>query len=315
MKIGIAVAVYKPVVEHFARQLQSILDQTHRNWVCALTLDSPLEELRANPRLKPFFEDARFMWSENTERLGVKKNFEAGIQLVLREGAQAIACSDQDDVWFEKKLATSVAELKKRPAMSLVHSDMQVSVGEDERVLPETAWQIEKRGVEFSKLQHFLVRNTVAGAAMLFDAELARMYPEIPEGVPYHDHWYALVASANGGVYPIREALYIYRQHGANVLGVTEYDSVFSTKTVGRAGILAKCREVYAFSKKLATATSRAHVLNSQLWKTVFLRRIDPGLGFAFMALANVGRDKPLVRACLARAVGKFLSVFSPSDR
>jgi hypothetical protein len=312
LKIGIAMAVYRPEPEHFLEQLESIRNQSHSNWICVLSFDSAIREIRGDSKFLTFVQDERFIWSENSARLGVKKNFENAIRLAVARGCTSIACSDQDDIWYSHKLEVCAAELSRRAPLSLVHSDMHVLTAG--KKLEKTAWQIERRGVEFSKPQHFLVRNTVAGAAMLFDAELARMYPVIPEGVPYHDHWFALVASFHGGVYPIHEPLYLYRQHGANVLGVTKYESLFSTGTVGRGGVLEKCRRVYRFSRDLAISAADAQMLSSSLWKTVFLKRRDPGLGFVALGLANIGRDQPLVRACLARAVGKFLTVFEKTD-
>ena len=70
--VGIALAVYQPNPEWLAVQLASIAAQTHTEWVCVLTLDSPLSDIAAEPGLIPFLDDKRFTWIENPERLGLR---------------------------------------------------------------------------------------------------------------------------------------------------------------------------------------------------------------------------------------------------
>src|SRR5687768_1758619 len=108
VKVGIALAAYKPPTEVFEEQLKSIQDQTYTNWVCVMTFDSSLEETLASPKIAVFKKDSRFIWLENPVRLGHKKNFERAIQETLRHSVDAIACSDQDDVWYLNKIENCV---------------------------------------------------------------------------------------------------------------------------------------------------------------------------------------------------------------
>ena len=307
MKIGIAMAVYRPEPDFFFEQIESIQNQRHRNFVAVLMFDSPMHAFRIDKRFQRFIEDPRFIWLENTARLGVKKNFEQAVQRVLNEGVSAISCSDQDDIWCDTKLEVCVRELKKSGPKSLVHSNMHVRVGG--KNLPQTAWVLMRWGVNLTRIQHLLVRNIVAGAGMLFDAELARLYPVIPAGVPYHDYWYALVASYHGGIFPIREPLYAYRQHSRNVIGFVKFESLFSLHKIVPKNPFRKCVRVYKTSKGLALSAEEAHILGSSLWKIVFLRPYDMGMGFLLMGLFHLIKDRPLSRACFARSLGKFLSV------
>jgi len=311
-RIGIALAAYQPQVEIFAEQLASIQDQTWTAWVCVLSFDSPLEALRADPRLAPFFIDKRFLWIENAERLGHKKNFERAIQKALEQGVDAIACSDQDDVWYPKKLARSVEELEKRGALSLVHCDMHVlrDVGRGIwRHDAKTAWKMERRGVHNTRPHDLMVRNVVAGCAMLLDAELARSFPLIPEGVEFHDYWYALVASCHKGVWPIREPLYAYRQHGVNEVGVSPYQGVLSLPNgVGWVGIRKKFLEAWGKSQAMAKAVSDAKMPLSTLQRVMFFQTWDLGLGFCILGLYHLLDDPALARAYFKRAIGKMIA-------
>lgn len=303
-KVGIAMAVYSPPVQVFFEQLESIQKQTFKNWVCILTLDSPLSDLKKELILAPFFEDSRFIWSENKDRLGHKKNFEKAMVLALNYNVDAIACSDQDDVWYPEKLEVCIQELEKRGPLSLVHSDMHVL--RSDRIETRSTWDVEKRGVRFVKPSHFYVRNVVAGCAMLLDAELVRKFPFIPDGAEYHDHWYALIASYYGGVYPIFQPLFAYRQHGNNAVGVTPFVNIFHLeKKLSRVEILKKCRKGWLKSFRLIDATVQAKLPVSFLEKMIFYYHFDFGLSVFLLGLVHWFKDPPFARACLARATGK----------
>lgn len=314
IRVGVALAAYRPQSDYFVRQLETIEKQTYKNWICVITCDSHMEDIFRNAAIQKYKAHPRFRWYENENRLGCKKNFERAIRLCLDEGVCAISCSDQDDVWYPEKLECCVKELLKRPPLSLVHSDMDVLVmrGAEEVVLPETLWKIEARGITQNRPSHFLVRDTASGAAMLFDADLARRHPLIPVEFEYHDAWYAFLASAYGGVYPVRKALYAFRQHGNNELGTTPYRGLFSVPGGTRLGeVLRKCVRKYRLSKGMAQAALRENIRLSPGQKCIFLKPWDLGVGFLLMGLIHLTipwkKDLPLARGCFARAIGKCL--------
>ena len=75
----------------------------------------------------------------------------------------------------------------------LAYSDAR-AVRPDGSVVSETLWR--KRRNNHTSLASLLFANTVTGAASLFRRDLLDLvlpFPEAP-GVPYHDHWTALVA-------------------------------------------------------------------------------------------------------------------------
>jgi glycosyltransferase involved in cell wall biosynthesis len=314
MKIGIALAVYKPQSEFFEKQLQSLLDQTYQDWFCVITTDSPLSDIFKNEKINPFKNHLKFRWRENAEKLGVTKNFEKAIQLCLKENAEAIACADQDDIWYPSKIAMSVEEFQRHPPIRLVHTDMhllyQNEKGE-EVIGKETGWQAERRGVQHVQPRHFLIRNVVAGCSMLFDAGLAGKYPEIPKEFYHPDYWYPFLASVYGKVYPLYEPTYAYRQHKENALGISPYKGIFYTAPQSNGmDTLKKLRRVYFKSYDLVRAAIREKVPVSFFSKFP-ITSFDLGLSFfltGFYYLCSpLERDVPLARACFARALGKAL--------
>jgi hypothetical protein len=309
-RVGIALAVYKPEVAQFCEQLESIRMQTYQNWFCVLTLDSSLNDLKKALELEIFFEDARFIWIENSSRLGFKNNFAHVIQLALEKGAEFVACSDQDDVWYPEKITVLVQALLTHGSNSLVHSDVDVLV--KGKALSQSAWQVERRGVENVAPTTFFLRNVVTGASMLMDSELARKFSLIPEEIEFHDWWYALVASFYGGVHPVRNRLYGYRQHDENVVGVVRYEGVLNSDGLKDWLTLPqKSKKSWNKSHRLALKSLELGLPLTFAQKLLFVWPWDLGLGLIVYGLSSLAKDRPLARTCFIRGLGKFFALLS----
>lgn len=297
--IGIALAAYAPPIEFFRAQLQSIAAQADTHWFCVITLDSPLEPLRATPELAPFFSDPRFRFLENPERLGVARNFARAFRLALESGAWAIAPSDQDDLWYPHKLATLRTELAQRPPLALVHSDMDLLI--EGKVAAESGWEQAKRDVKRASPEELLIWNIATGASMLIDARLIEKYPEIPEGVRYHDHFYAVAASLHGGAHPVYERLYAYRQHASNVIGAQAYRGLLGGQRLealykNRSDAVKNFESMRAVGRAFAKeAPELARLVDSD----------DGGARLFFYGLKSLGY-KSLARESFALSFGKL---------
>jgi hypothetical protein len=308
-KIGIALAAYRPNEDYFFQQLFSIQNQTHQDWVCWISFDSPFSELKANPKFSVFFKDARFYWEENSQPLGHLKNFEKAIQSLLTLKVDAIACCDQDDVWFPEKLERSLRALNEVGSLGLVFTNMKL-INQKGIVSEKTVWEVERRGVGHVNRFDLLVRNVIPGTGMLMDAELAWRFPKIPARSLFHDHWYPLVAACLGGALkPISEPLYAYRIHGENVVGVTPYSGLLALSSGGKPiqGVGPKCRAVWNRSQQLAQVAEENGLSVGVVARWAFLRRWDFGLLLALRGGFCLISDPALARACFARTLGKLL--------
>jgi hypothetical protein len=304
-RVGIALAAYKPDPAVFAEQLESIANQDFKNWHCLVTCDSSLEELRVDHRLAPFFSDNRFDFFENPIRLGHKANFDRAINLVAAiPDVDAIACSDQDDVWVPHKISRLVEALTGKPGGSLVHSDMRLFFsipGESSRI-GGALWAEEHRQVGNSGSHPMILRSIVNGAAMMFDAQLVRLSGGIPPEVSFHDQWYAALAASLGGVYPVRECLVNYRQHGKNVVGASRFAGRFSLPLAGRVrGVKALSRHFVSRWRETDTLSKciRARVPG---WNGLTLSRM------AWFVIKYWSSDPVLARAAAGRLIGFCLN-------
>jgi hypothetical protein len=217
--VGIALAAYQPNPTWLAEQLASIATQTHAEWICMITLDSPLQELSSAPDLRPFLHDARFIWVENPERLGLRSNFQKATQLLLSRGVDLIAFCDQDDIWLPEKLEESVAAMRAHGPLAMVYCDAFLLV--DGVTRPERLHEYSIVTNGKMSIAERIIQPQVSGFCAVFGAALVTLHPTIPTEVPHHDHWYSLVAEAYGGVHRINKPLALYRQHAGNTTGIS----------------------------------------------------------------------------------------------
>ncbi|WP_086818598.1 glycosyltransferase [Allokutzneria sp. NRRL B-24872] len=220
-KVAICMATYSPSREYLEQQLDSIRAQTHTNWVCVLCDDASPEPARKLIR-ELVGGDRRFVFVENDDNVGFYRNFERALKLVPAD-ADAVALSDQDDVWDRDKIATLLAELAD-PEVRLAYSDMRL-VDQDGRHLADSFWH--RRRNQCTDLLALAQLNTVTGGACLARADLVRerVLPFPPGTVSvFHDHWLAVAALGAGRIAFVDRPLYSYRQHGDAITGHREDD-------------------------------------------------------------------------------------------
>ena len=221
--VAIALAAYQPNPIWLAEQLESIVAQTHSEWICIVTIDSPLRDIQDHPKVQPFFHDPRFSWIENEERLGTRRNFEKAIALATAKNVDLIAFSDQDDVWLPEKISEGIAAIKQSGPMSVVASDAYLFSADT--VFSETLYSLHRIVRTKLTLEEMIINPSVTGFTMVVDAKLTNLYPAIPESLRFHDHWFSLIGTAYRGVTHIHKPLAFYRQHENNAIGIRDIRS------------------------------------------------------------------------------------------
>jgi glycosyltransferase involved in cell wall biosynthesis len=290
--VAVCMATFDPDPELLRAQLDSLRAQTDERWVCMIS-DGGSRRDRFERLLELTGRDSRFRVSRSEQRLGPTQNFERALRMVPAE-AELVALCDQDDRWYADKLASLRAALG---SANLVYSDQRL-VTIDGRVLLGSLW--ESRRNEFRNLASLLVANTVPGASMLFRRDLldvALPFPDAP-GVPYHDHWLALVALSMGEIAYLDRPLFDWVQHAAAAsLGATEnatgsgsrgwraaYFGGYVMREVQARTLLLRCK------RQLSARKRRALV-----W---FVESATSPVAFAWLALRPlrrlIGRDETL---------------------
>jgi glycosyltransferase involved in cell wall biosynthesis len=231
--VVVCMATYNPQPDLLVRQIKSIREQTHDNWICVVSDGgSSVEAIRT--LTEAIGDDDRFQLSIYGQRLGVYDNFERALLMVPPE-ANYIALCDQDDSWHANKLEELLAGLE--PGTRLAYSDARL-VDRTGRVIEETLWRAGRiNHTNFASLM-ITARGNIPGAAMLFEASLLDDVLPFPPGYPggYHDFWIARVALALGAVSYVDRPLYDYVQHDEQMLGATAV-------TRDTRGLIAKVRQ------------------------------------------------------------------------
>lgn len=214
-RVGIALATYNPDTTLFARQIASIRNQRHTDWLCVISDDGSRPETLASIA-DTIRDDRRFRLLPSGARLGFYRNFERACAALPRDCA-FIAFSDQDDVWMPDRLATQLDAIGSL-ADACCYSDMEI-VDAEGSVLSPTFW-VHRRS-HYGNLNGLLLGNVVTGMTILARRDLverALPFPATPS-LTYHDHWIALVAERLGGLRYLPEPLVRYVQHGGNHTG------------------------------------------------------------------------------------------------
>ena len=211
--IAVCMTTFNPDPGLFRTQVESIRDQTDRDWVCVIS-DDCSEPASFEAIRETVAGDVRFVVTRTGANLGFYRNYERVLAMAPRE-AELIALCDHDDYWYPEKLAMLRAALGET---GLAYSDAR-RVDAAGNVRADTLWR--GRRPNHSNLASLLISNTVPGASCLFRREVIERSLPFPDGPgwDFHDHWLALVALALGEVAYVDRPLYDYVQHPGAVLG------------------------------------------------------------------------------------------------
>jgi glycosyltransferase involved in cell wall biosynthesis len=213
-RVAICMATFNPPIELLRPQLDSLRDQTHRNWVCVISDDCSDEEPFAALRAE-IAGDSRFALSRSERRLGFYSNFERALAMAPG-AADFVTLCDQDDRWHPDKLERLLA--RTAGSTELVYSDARV-IRPGGGLIHSSYWT-ERRN-NHTNFGSLLLANSITGAASLFRRDLLDSALPFPPSLaePFHDHWLAIVALATGEIAYIDEPLYDYVQHDSTVIG------------------------------------------------------------------------------------------------
>jgi hypothetical protein len=203
-------------------QLDSLLAQTHANWVLYWRDDGSSDATVAilaafartvGPgRCVQILEPVRRLWPA------------ASYMALLRAAAPAlragdsVAFVDQDDVWLPGKLTRGVAAMADADTgIPILYCARLMVVDASLRRIMETRISPHRCGFPAS-----LTQNIAAGCTIMLNRRAAALVAEnlAPSASP-HDWWcYVLVTAAGGRVLVDDAVVALYRQHSGNHIGV-----------------------------------------------------------------------------------------------
>lgn len=195
-------------------QIQSILNQTHKNFVLHVFDDRSTDQ--TGDIVREFAKnDNRIHFYLNSRKKGIINNVSDALAKV---NAEIYFLSDQDDIWLPEKMAKQIRILQSDEVIMTFTNLLLVD--ENGNSLNTDFWSSQEINPwEANQLEIISIKTMVTGCTMAFKKRLLGIALPIPEQATMHDHWLSFFAAKSGRVVPILEELVLYRQHSNNVIG------------------------------------------------------------------------------------------------
>jgi hypothetical protein len=203
---------------------------------------------------------------QNSERLGVTRNFEQSVGLT--EGDIIFLC-DHDDVWDSNKVAGMVAELNRRPDLLLLFADAELvdeaGASLKRSLFEELGFSARERDWIRSgdPFRAFARRNLACGATTAFRRSLLESALPFPSSW-IHDEWLATIAAALKRIDFLDQSLTDYRQHQNNQIGMHpmswrgKFNKVLHTSDGFHGKLVERATHLDAHLKRLGPMVSNA---------------------------------------------------------
>jgi len=195
--------------KYLAEQLDSIVEQTHKNLEIIISDDASSDNTLAIAQ-RYAVNDSRITIVHHEKNVGLHANL--GGALSSARGTY-IAISDQDDIWQRDKIEKQMAVIDDKIAV-FTDSVLIDSVGVPLGLTVLQSIRLKDRG-NCTRLLNLLYKNVVSGHAMLFHRSLLAVALPFSDELIF-DHHLALCAAICGGLVFYPEPLVNHRIHGMN---------------------------------------------------------------------------------------------------
>ncbi|ORM57377.1 glycosyl transferase family 2 [Pantoea rodasii] len=222
--------------KYIEQQLQSIADQTYKNWKLIVSDDGSTDQTCE------LIEKFAQQYPDNKVILltGPGKGFAANFFSLLNRkdiDSEFYAFCDQDDIWIEDKLEVAVNQL----TSELDSLNKYRLYGSRTKLIDSNENSIGFSPC-FLKAFHFknaLLQSYAGGNTMVFNRELKSIFETLPADLKIVSHdWimYIVCSAMNGTVIYDQQPYILYRQHDQNLVGsntgmmskVTRFNRLFA---------------------------------------------------------------------------------------
>lgn len=309
--VDILMATYNG--EKYVReQVESIQKQSFTDWRLLVsddcstdaTIDIIQSLMNKDKRIK--------IVSRGIRHGSAKSNF---MNLLTKSDAPYVMFCDQDDVWLPNKIEMTYFGMKgmeqdKEDVPLLVFTDMEV-VDRELNTLHCSFERMSNINPHRTTLSQLLAQSVGAGCTMMINRTAVKyaLKQKCYEGIVMHDWWLSLICSAFGHILFINKPTSLYRQHGENEVGASNYSPfarVFQFEEM-RKSVLSTIQQAIAFREtyrnemtinqiriinefeaagKTSGFYAMLHLVKSRCWKKGFRK-----LGQLIVFLSGLGYE------------------------
>lgn len=259
--ITIAMAIYKPKIDWLIEELDSIYNQTYRDFQVLVWDDCPEDTNDYNELFKNHLKEIPFTIHKGKKNMGSNGAFQNLTELA---DTPFIAYCDQDDIWLPNKLQVLLDLLGAKESNTLAFSDMMVIDGESKLVADRIA-KVRPRQVFYpgkDALLHLLAKNFVTGCTMMMRSEIAKAAIPFPTSV-FHDWWLAICAASKGEIVMADKPLMKYRIYGGNqsavLKGIVDKSSYYEKRILAQMELVDYVWEAFGPNNTISLARNWCH--------------------------------------------------------
>jgi len=206
MRISVCMATYNGE-KYLSEQLASIVRQLQPDDELIISDDSSTDATLA---IIENLCDSRIKLFPGNRFYNPIYNFENALK---QAKGDAIALSDQDDIWLDNKLPVIRHRFHKKPP-GIYTLVLDGCIIDDQGAVIQNSI-FDTIGSRKGILKN-LYDNTYMGCSMAFSSSLLPLALPFPRGIPMHDSWLGLLTECFGTVEFVREKTIKYRRHSAN---------------------------------------------------------------------------------------------------
>ena len=217
--VDILLTTYNTNIEYLKLQLDSILNQTYKNFTLIISDDCSTKQEVKEVLQEYAQKDNRIKLYFQPQNLGYTKNFEF---VLAQSTADYIAFSDHDDIWYPNKIEESLKTLKEKN-VDLVYCDAN-QIDEKGNILHESYLRyknmpiINEKNNSKKEILAFS-RHIAIGCSQIFTKEVKEKLIPFTPSTMAHDWNTVYIASKMKGIYCLDKPLFGYRLHGNNAFG------------------------------------------------------------------------------------------------
>ncbi|ANR80889.1 hypothetical protein BBB57_23150 [Kosakonia sacchari] len=206
--------------KYLHKQLDSIISQSHKNWVIVASDDCSSDDTIAI--LKDYQE--KLGANKLTITKGPRKGFAENFLSLIKDTnvkADYYAFCDQDDIWNSDKLERGLRSLQSKVNIPALYCSRTELIDEmDNRI--GFSYLFNKPAA----LKNALLQSIAGGNTMLINDSARALLVETPDSIPIpsHDWWiYQCICACGGYVFYDQNPTVKYRQHSGNIVGANRF--------------------------------------------------------------------------------------------